>query len=110
MSTKQSKMKEIQAQKKALLEEQRALREELDSTKGERKEQRSDRAQARKDVRENKSELRKLSAKVAPTFKTADSEVIDALADSVMEAATALATNVRKFGESCKDPVANEDE
>ena len=108
MSAKQSKMKEIQAQKKALLEEQRTLREELDSTKEERKEQRTNRAQARKDARESKSEVRELSAKVNSTFKTGDPDAIDTLADEIMEAATAMVTNIRKFGECCKDVVVND--
>ena len=109
MSAKQSKMKEIQAQKKALLEEQRTLREELDSTKEERKEQRTNRAQARKDARESKSEVRELSAKVNSTFKTSDPDAIDSLADEIMEAATSLVTNIRKFGECCKDVVVVDD-
>jgi len=108
MSAKQSKMKEIQAQKKTLLEEQRTLREELDSTKEERKEQRTNRAQARKDARESKSEVRELSAKVNTTFKTSDPDAIDTLADEIMEAATAMVTNIRKFAESCKDVVVTD--
>ena len=108
MSAKQEKYKAIQAQKKALLEEQRALREELDSTKEQRKEQRATRAQARKESKENKAEIRKLTAKVSGTFKEGDPEAIDNLADEVMEVATALVTNIRTFGEACKDPVAED--
>jgi len=100
MSSKQEELKKLTAEKKELAAKQAAIREELDKTKAERKEARTAQAAARKEVRERKSELRDLSAKVYTTFSSGDSDAINQLADDVMEAATALATTIRSFGEA----------
>lgn len=100
MSSKLAQLKEINAQKKALAEQQKALREALDANKEERKEARKVQAQARKDVRDHKAQLRDQAAKVYEIFSTNDPVQINALADAMMESATATVKCIRDFAEA----------
>ena len=98
--SKQDELKKIKEEAKKLREKQKAIREELAETSEARKEARKLQAECRKQVTQLKSELRELTAKTWKTFSEGDREKVIALADSITEVSTALAANVRKFGES----------
>lgn len=102
--SKLAELKKLNDEAKAMNEKRKALREELEATKEERKAARATQAQCRKDVREQKAKVRDLTAKVYEVFSTGDADQVEALADELMEASSALSATVRKFGEACKDP------
>ena len=106
--SKLDELKKINEQKKELAAKQKELREELDANKEQRKAARKVQAQCRKDVQGDKAEVRDLSAKVYEVFSTGDAEAVDALADSIMEAATKLSATVRAFAQAQKEYDADE--
>jgi len=96
LSTK-DKLKALKAQKKKINDEQKALREEFSKGKTERTEAGKEKATARKAVRTTKSTLRELGATINDTFKGADVDAIDALADSIEKASAELVESIRAF-------------
>lgn len=98
--SKMEELKKLNADKKAINEKAKALREELNAGKEERKEARKAQAQARKDVQGNKSALAKQTAAIFSTFTEGHVDNLNALADAIVEHATALAGNVRAFAEA----------
>lgn len=99
------KQKRLKAEKKAIADEQKAIKEKLDAGKAERKEARGKVAKHRKAAKANAATVRKLVASIGSTFKSKEVADIKKLADELTENCTALATEVRSFGEALDETV-----
>lgn len=97
VKTQKQRLKELNAQRKALLAEQRQLRESMKKEHEHSKAVREGSLETRKEVKLLKATFRDEAAKILPAVKNNDIELLNKLADSVVEVAADLAKQLREF-------------